>query len=181
MSRSSAKETILDAAEAVVSEQGAVHLTLDAVAQRAEVSKGGLLYHFPSKEALLQSMLMRLCDRFDERRADVGGGAEGGLGPFVQAAFDYMRDQRRVSAAIFAAVANDPKLLDPIRERRAEEMKRLGGSVREIARGLVVMLAVDGLWYSEMLEMMNLTEDMRQAVLAELMELAERAEEEVER
>jgi pyruvoyl-dependent arginine decarboxylase (PvlArgDC) len=125
-------------------------------------------------------MLMRLCDRFDERRASLGGGSEQGLGAFVQVAFDYMRDQRRVSAAILAAVANDPKLLGPIRERRSEEVKRLGGGVRGIARGLVVMLAVDGLWYSEMLEMMNLTDEMRRAVLAELMELVQRAEEEVE-
>ena len=49
----SARERILEAAERVITEVGAAHLTLDAVAQAAGVSKGGLLYHFPSKESLL--------------------------------------------------------------------------------------------------------------------------------
>ena len=52
-------ERLLDAAERLVSEVGAGHLTLEAVARAAGVSKGGLLYHFPSKEALLQAMIDR--------------------------------------------------------------------------------------------------------------------------
>src|SRR5215469_14026355 len=54
-----ARDRLLDAAERVVAESGATHLTLDAVAKSAGVSKGGLLYHFPSKEALLEGMLSR--------------------------------------------------------------------------------------------------------------------------
>ena len=44
------RQAILEAAERVVTEAGAAHLTLDAVAGKAGVSKGGLLYHFPSKK-----------------------------------------------------------------------------------------------------------------------------------
>src|SRR5690242_2095382 len=44
-----ARDRILEAAERVVAEIGAARLTLDVVAQAAGVSKGGLLYHFPSK------------------------------------------------------------------------------------------------------------------------------------
>jgi|GEM_PF-6563964 len=46
------REVILNAAEMVVVEVGAAHLTLDAVAQKAVVSKGGLLYNFPTKGSL---------------------------------------------------------------------------------------------------------------------------------
>ena len=48
---SPARDRILEAAERVVAEVGAARLTLDVVAQAAGVSKGGLLYHFPSKRA----------------------------------------------------------------------------------------------------------------------------------
>ena len=41
MVRESSKDAILDAAEAIVREQGAAHLTLDAAAERAGLSKGG--------------------------------------------------------------------------------------------------------------------------------------------
>ena len=50
-------DTIIDAAEVVVAEVGAAHMTLDAVAGKAGISKGGLLYHFPTKEALLEAMI----------------------------------------------------------------------------------------------------------------------------
>ena len=35
-------------------------MTLDVVAQAAGVSKGGLLYHFPSKESLLGALAQAL-------------------------------------------------------------------------------------------------------------------------
>jgi AcrR family transcriptional regulator len=60
--RSSSRERILDAAAELVRELGAAKLTLDAVAERAELSKGGLLYNFPSKDALLQGMLERIIE-----------------------------------------------------------------------------------------------------------------------
>src|SRR5919106_665839 len=54
-----ARERILEAAERVVADIGAARLTLDVVAQSAGVSKGGLLYHFPSKESLLSALAQR--------------------------------------------------------------------------------------------------------------------------
>lgn len=41
------KKRLLAAASEIVEEEGVVKLTLEAVAQRAGMSKGGLLYHFP--------------------------------------------------------------------------------------------------------------------------------------
>ena len=48
---------ILDAAEAIVRRAGVAALTLEAAAREAGVSKGGLLYHYGSKEALLTGLL----------------------------------------------------------------------------------------------------------------------------
>jgi len=178
-SRVSAKEAILDAAETVVGELGAAHLTLDAVAHEAEVSKGGLLYHFPTKEALLQAMVTRLCDRFDAKKAVVlrqeGPDPPAALRAHLKTAFAYMKEHKRVSAAILAAGANNPKLLDPVRERIAGEVAALPGDPRQVARGLVIMLAVDGLWFNELLETMSLAPKLRQAVMAELLALVETA------
>jgi AcrR family transcriptional regulator len=68
MARPSSKEIILEAAEAIVLESGAVHMTLDAVAERSGVSKGGLMYNFPTKEALLEAMINRMRDRLNRLR-----------------------------------------------------------------------------------------------------------------
>jgi AcrR family transcriptional regulator len=53
------RESILQAAEEIVAKRGPAHLTLETAATQAKVSKGGLFYHFRSKEALLEAMIRR--------------------------------------------------------------------------------------------------------------------------
>ena len=54
---------MLDAYETLLIEHGAAAITLDAVSAAAGVSKGGLLYHFASKDALATGLLDRLRER----------------------------------------------------------------------------------------------------------------------
>jgi AcrR family transcriptional regulator len=77
--KTSTPDLILTAAERVVLRDGVMRLTLEAVAREAKLSKGGLLYHFATKEALIQAMLARLihyCEREIEvhRQHDVEPG-----------------------------------------------------------------------------------------------------------
>jgi AcrR family transcriptional regulator len=58
----SARDRVLDSFVAIVCEEGERPATLDAVAARAGVSKGGLLYHFGSKAALVEGLCDRLVD-----------------------------------------------------------------------------------------------------------------------
>lgn len=55
---------LLDAAEAVVLRDGAGSLTIDAVAKHAGVSKGGLLYAFATKDALIDAMMRRVVEGY---------------------------------------------------------------------------------------------------------------------
>jgi len=59
-SRSIQPSLLLAAANKVVVDRGVDALTLDAVACQAGVSKGGLLHHFPSKEALITAMVQQV-------------------------------------------------------------------------------------------------------------------------
>lgn len=58
------RAALLDAASRIVQQRGVEHLTLDLTAQETGVSKGGLLYHFPSKEALIKGMIQSYLPRF---------------------------------------------------------------------------------------------------------------------
>ncbi len=60
------RDRILDAFAELLSLEGERHATLEAVARAAGVSKGGLLYHFPSKDRLADG----LCERLTELAAD---------------------------------------------------------------------------------------------------------------
>ena len=74
-----ARDKVLDAFERLLIEHGERETTLDAVARAAGVSKGGLIYHFGSREALIEGLLGRLevlADEdlaADERRAGRAG------------------------------------------------------------------------------------------------------------
>lgn len=72
------RSKILNAAADLIGTHGANHLTLEEVARLAGVSKGGLLYHFPSKEALLTAMVERM---HEEQRAMYDSLLTGGVGP----------------------------------------------------------------------------------------------------
>ena len=58
-------ERILAAAARVVWRDSVRRLTLEAVAREAQLSKGGVLYHFATKEALIQAMLARLLQSYE--------------------------------------------------------------------------------------------------------------------
>ena len=66
-SSASTRDIILSAAANIVMEQGVSRMTLGAVAQEAGVSKGGLLYHFPSKDALVQGMVEHMAQEYTAR------------------------------------------------------------------------------------------------------------------
>ena len=56
----SSRDRILDAYAELLAVEGERYATLDAVAAKAGVSKGGLLYHFPSKDRLAAAVCERL-------------------------------------------------------------------------------------------------------------------------
>ena len=59
------KGRIIAAAEEVVLRDGVAHLTLEATAAEAGLSKGGVLYHFPTRDALVLGMVSKIIDDFD--------------------------------------------------------------------------------------------------------------------
>ena len=62
MAASETRDRILDALQRILVRKGTAAVTLESVAAEAGVSKGGLLYHFRSKQAMLQGLTLRLSE-----------------------------------------------------------------------------------------------------------------------
>ncbi|SEF79344.1 DNA-binding transcriptional regulator, AcrR family [Thermomonospora echinospora] len=145
------REALLDAAECVLFEHGTQALTLAAVAERAGVSKGGLLYHFPTKEALIKAMVTRVIEEFDDLVARYDDGSPGSYTrAYVEATFEVMAGQeatrtRRRWSAITAAAA-DPELIAPLREAMARWHRIDPGREPDPVASAVIRLAAEGLW-----------------------------------
>ncbi len=114
------RESILQAAEEIVARRGPAHLTLETAANEAKVSKGGLFYHFRSKEALLEAMIRRSMQLLETEHAKVAesltGERNGKLKANIIGTLRHLEGQRPVLTAVVAAIANDPKLVEPMRE-----------------------------------------------------------------
>ncbi|REE98948.1 TetR/AcrR family transcriptional regulator [Thermomonospora umbrina] len=145
------REALLDAAESMLFEHGTQALTLSAVAERAGVSKGGLLYHFPTKEALIRAMVTRVIEEFDDRVASLDDGSPGGYTrAYLEATFEVLGGReaaltRRRWSAITAAAA-DPELIAPLREAMARWHRIDPGREPDPVGAAVVRLAAEGLW-----------------------------------
>lgn len=180
------RATLLGAAERVVVRDGVGRLTLDAVAREAGASKGGILYHFPTKDALVGAMVARLCDGFErdiERRLAETAGAEtagGWARAFVRATFEPSEpmpaDAIGFGAALLAAAATDPALLDPLRERYAAWQARLEADGIDPALATVIRLAADGLVLAELFGLAPPAPALRARVLATLERLTAEGE-----
>ena len=166
--RPNSRDLILDAAAAVAIECGAARMTLDAVAENAGLSKGGLMYHFPTKEALLEAMVARLVERFEGSRAAVSDTLPESptrlAKAYVIAALNHRDEPDHASAAYLAAAANDLELLSPVRETLRDRFTEFADTGDGFTRAAIAALAVDGLWVLEMMRISPLTPEQRAQV-----------------
>lgn len=147
------RATILDAAFRIA-RGGGGRFTVDAVAREAGVSKGAVLHHFPSKEALAGGMLEQQLDEFDaliERRLAEEPEGETGrwLRAYVRASFEMGAGDPAVNDALLAAMATEPGLLSSFEGRFESWRRRAEADGVDRTRANLVRLAVDGLATAE--------------------------------
>jgi AcrR family transcriptional regulator len=183
----SSREKILHAAVQVAVRDGILAMTLDAVAQEAGVSKGGLLYHFRSKDELIAAMLVHF-------RAEVQGRLEKEIaidpnprGRFIRAMMqtvfpraragdpgDSTRSELlRLVMTILTAAVNNPRLLDPVRQNARQMRERLLAEGPNGLRQILLRAAIDGLVLWEHLGLISTDDPLYESILDELLILAE--------
>jgi AcrR family transcriptional regulator len=157
--RKSSREKILDAAAELVAEIGAGRLTLDAVAEKAGLSKGGLLYNFPTKEALLQGMIQRMIDQVTSEKDALREKAEPGPNLEARVVTKTLLNiccgkMQEFATGMMAATAENPGLLDPVRQVISTTLEQLKANSDDLDAALLGWLATEGL---SNLEMHNLS------------------------
>lgn len=161
---------LLDAAADVVRSDGVANLTLDRVADAAGVSKGGLLYHYPTKQALVAAMLERTLGRADEQLGELAESNDRTRGSFAQAYLDYVRlDQPAEldsATGIFASAALDDGDLAPAKAMFANWQNRLLASDGlDPTTALLARVVGDGLWLIDLFDLAPPTADQRAALI----------------
>jgi AcrR family transcriptional regulator len=138
------RDELLDAAEDLLCDQGSAALTLAAVADRAGVSKGGLLYHFGTKEALIKGMVERLIEEFDDLMGSQSG--ETYTERYLGATMTAVRSGRLRRWAVVTGASGNLFLLAPMREAMTRWHRDGLDSEPDPLTSQIVRLACEGLW-----------------------------------
>ena len=165
------------AAAKVIERDGAGHLTLEKVAAEADLSKGGLLYHYPSKDALLQGLL----DHLLENRAGLieGSGSAASvsdstlLNSLIDADFDLPKDERIMAQGLIAASAENPELIAPAQHHVEAVFAQLGKAETTATSARTIFLASQGLQFLELLGLLSLSTAERNKIRRHLKALTE--------
>jgi AcrR family transcriptional regulator len=148
---SETRARILLAAEDLSCEIGPAHMSIEAVASRAGVSKGGLLYHFPTKHALLRALVTEHVEGLLRATAARGGDCAAPLAQ-ARAYLSVMREKLAGGGArpgLFAAIAEDPEFIAPMRAFRAK-MLAIFRRCPNPDLATVVFLATEGMVFAKL-------------------------------
>ena len=144
----SARDRILDAFEEVLLTDGERAATLDTVAARAGVSKGGLIYHFPSKDLLAHGLCERLRGLAREDTERMRSASEG-------AARYYIRSSRYLDTPFDRAFVGVARLhqggvaeaIETLREVERVWLEILAEALDDVDAAHAVKLMGDGLYF----------------------------------
>ena len=164
------REKILTAASELAMSDGAAHLSLDAVAARAGVSKGGLLYNFPNKAALMRALVERFLDEF---RAELDGKADEPQGNELAAHYmdqvvKTLDEKSPPSSGLLAALAEDPCLLAPVKTFNRELLDRMLADAADPGAVLTLFLVLEGMRAQHVFGTDILGEEERRIVLEKI-------------
>jgi AcrR family transcriptional regulator len=163
-SRTATREALLRAASQVVIDKGVEALTLDAVAKQAGVSKGGLLYHFPNKDALMGGMVEQLIQdfetvlqaEFDQDDAPQTPGQW--VRAYIRATLRFSKQSLALIARLSSIAVDSPHVFKAAEVYEQQWRQRVETSGIEPTKATIILLATDGLWLSELFQVGTLDE-----------------------
>lgn len=169
------KEKVLQAAERIVQRQGAGNLTYDQLVKESGVTRGGITYHFPTKDLLLRALMERDMQQWEAMeknlRPRIDNQEAADLIGSMRAMTRTSDEQRRFVAGMLSAITHDQELLEPIREMNRERYEGQKGSPKEVNL-MILELAAAGLFWQDITRCHEVPEAMRKKVIARLEALA---------
>lgn len=167
------QDQILDAAEKVVVRSGAAHLTLDAVALEAGISKASVIYDYKTKQQLIKAVLDRGLNREEERIREATDALAPGpnkaiRGLVAAAGTAPPDDMRAVATNLVAALAQDAELHGMVEAFIGRMLTSVKETSARPRNGLLTFLALEGLHSIEWHDFYTWPEEERARLLRDI-------------
>ncbi|WP_366248214.1 TetR/AcrR family transcriptional regulator [Terribacillus aidingensis] len=149
------QDKILNAAAELILEEGVSNVTLEKIANRADISKGGLLYHYRTKEALFQELNVAAIREFEEAIARYLNEQSNGRGAYARAYAlatieDIEKGGTHRSSALISIFSDHPEVMEIWKEGYARWQQQFDQDGLEWEEAAVIRYVCDGLWFNEM-------------------------------
>lgn len=170
-----AREAVLAAAEAIVKDIGAANLTFDELVRRSGITRGGIVYHFRSKDALLEALVEHDLEQWrqcvaDKRSHTTGPAAD--LAAYIASSTEPDEESSRLCAGLLSAASSSKALNEPWRRYFAQHHVGVNQKLADPVLATVLSLAAEGLFWQETLGLSPLGASERRVVVERLLTLA---------
>lgn len=146
----STRDRLLDSFEELLKSGGSRAATLDAVAAAAAVSKGGLLYHFGSKDALIDGMIERLHEQAAADVEQMRTAPEGPVEFYLTTSVDTGSTFDRALIAVSRiAQERDPRGTRAMAQLRDGWLAVLREHLADDSLAMTILLIGDGLYAND--------------------------------
>ncbi|HFK1825352.1 TPA: TetR/AcrR family transcriptional regulator [Stenotrophomonas maltophilia] len=178
--RPSNRSKILDAAIRVVHRDGVTGITFESVAAEAGLTRGGMLYRFPSRDALLLGIHEHLANQWEALLEKVAGkpaheaSAEERFAAYVQAC--AQGKSTRVELQLMLEGATQTALAAPWSAVLSRWIPATPAQEDVVAALWVVRLAADGLWVHQSFSNKALPASLRKRIGRMLLDMIPRSE-----
>lgn len=174
------RQKILAAARAIIIEKGTDSLSIDRVIREAGVSKGSFMYHFPSRQALVEALVNEYAAHLAEVETDLNRKASGAC-PMLEAYAEWYKgftsgDIDSGSSPLVAlamASRENRKFMEPVREWYRHYFDRVKAEPCGPEKALVYTLAYDALFFHHLFGTDVLTREEKASVTRALKALAD--------
>ena len=167
---------LMEAAAQAATEGGLGSLTLDLVAHKAGVSKGGLIHHYPTRQALIDALFSTLLHMFQKNIEERILHDPDSRGRFTRAYVKATALPREAPAeskllgAFALAMSNDARLAELWFRWLKSQMEAYQEDASSVT-GRMIRYAADGIWLEDCTGGNMNTAEERQAVIEHLIRL----------
>ncbi|CAK7018764.1 TetR/AcrR family transcriptional regulator [Saezia sanguinis] len=173
---------LLEASAHMILAQGVAGLTLDAVAQMAGVSKGGLLHHFASKQALLDALYNELLEQMDAQISNAMKKDPLTFGSFSRAyiTVNTTASSQKKQARLIEVMMLESLSQEKMRQRWdtwLEQRLHKSGPEERSVRLMLARYAADGLWLNDLMHTAQPGARQRKTIIRQLLAMTLPAQE----
>ena len=172
------REAIIEAALRLILESGAQALTLDGVAKEAGVSKGGLIHHFSTKEALVRGVINSATQTLHERiESDYEASTDRAPGSFTRCYIEttLSHAEEGYLLPLLELTAREPSMARAMAEHNTWCHQRFENDGIDPVLAHVLASAADGLWIEIIFKLDSVNSWRVRAMRACLMELSRKS------